>query len=855
MSLTSIRNRSNDSLIPEYSKASELIQVKRYSKENKIFEMADGTIGVGFICSPLSGCDSKVQDRFNGFLNQEFPEGTMLTFNLFRSPDIKNKLSQYRSIRDHIKEPFYRSVVDSRANFLDYHSMNKIISFCTKRSRYDLGKIHDVKLFVTCKIPISHSSGSVTEREIENLVEIRNKVESSLKSVHLNPSTLDAREYIRALNSMLNWGGESNWRKSPTEFDETETINKQLFDYTSSVDVKKDHIKIGKAYIKTLSAKTFPSEMWFGNALAFAGDLSGSGSSLKENYMITTNIYYPNHEKEKGKLVRKRQLTINQAHGRLVKFVPVLEDKKRGFDVLYKSMTNGFKPINISYTMTIFSPTLERAESAEQSAENMWSEQKIKLKLDKMIMLPIFINSLPFGADKEAKQNLMRYKTMTTEQVAPLIPIFGEWKGTGTYHVALVSRNGQLMSLSLHDSQTNKNVVIAAESGSGKSFLANEIIIAYLSEGAIVWVIDAGKSYKKLCNTLNGDFIMFDENSTVCLNPFELIIKEVPVKLKDWIIRTTNKNNARPSEQEIQEVEDKLYYSAYSDEEDTVVGIVRAMASAKGNLDDFQIAGLKQLMSGIWDEKKEKMTVDDIAEICNQQDDIRLRDLYTLLFPFTSRGTYGKYFVGKNNMKFTRDFTVLELDELQKKKHLRQVVLLQLIYQIQQEVFLGSRNRKKLVFVDEAWDLLKEGEVAQFMEAAYRKFRKYGGSVAICTQSVNDLYENAVGQAIAENSASMYLLGQTEETVESIKKKKRLSLPESGFDLLKSVHTILGVYSEIFIKSKSGIGVGRLIVGDLQKLLYSTDPEDISAIDKFERRGMSTIDAINSVIEEREAHL
>ncbi len=65
--------------------------------------------------------------------------------------------------------------------------------------------------------------------------------------------------------------------------------------------------------------------------------------------------------------------------------------------------------------------------------------------------------------------------------------------------------------------------------------------------------------------------------------------------------------------------------------------------------------------------------------------------------------------------------------------------------------------------MDEAWDLLKEGEVSVFMEHAYRKFRKYGGSVVIATQSINDLYENAVGRAIAENSASMYLLGQTEE--------------------------------------------------------------------------------------------
>ncbi|MDA1379425.1 hypothetical protein PCI56_05630 [Plesiomonas shigelloides subsp. oncorhynchi] len=87
----------------------------------------------------------------------------------------------------------------------------------------------------------------------------------------------------------------------------------------------------------------------------------------------------------------------------------------------------------------------------------------------------------------------------------------------GTYHAALISRNGQLMSLSLHDSNTNKNLVIAAESGSRvKSFLTNELIFSYLSEGAQVWVIDAGKSYQKLSEMLNGDsFTLKKERTSV----------------------------------------------------------------------------------------------------------------------------------------------------------------------------------------------------------------------------------------------------------------------------------------------------------------------------------------------------
>jgi len=96
-------------------------------------------------------------------------------------------------------------------------------------------------------------------------------------------------------------------------------------------------------------------------------------------------------------------------------------------------------------------------------------------------------------------------------------------------------------------------------------------------------------------------------------------------------------------------------------------------------------------------------------------DDRRLKDIGTQLYPFTSEGGYGRYFKKGNNVSFKNKFTVLELDELQGKKHLRQVILLQLILQIQHDVYLGDRSRKKIVVVDEAWDLLKEGEVASFI--------------------------------------------------------------------------------------------------------------------------------------------
>ena len=72
------------------------------------------------------------------------------------------------------------------------------------------------------------------------------------------------------------------------------------------------------------------------------------------------------------------------------------------------------------------------------------------------------------------------------------------------------------------------------------------------------------------------------------------------------------------------------------------------------------------------------------------------------------------------------------------------------------------------------------------MEHAYRKFRKYGGSVIIATQSVQDLYGNSVDKAISSNSANMFLLGQKPTTLEQVRKDNQLVTEDWVFNMLKS---------------------------------------------------------------------
>lgn len=817
MEVFGFRRQSADGIVDEDVRACQFCPVQAYDEQSKLFLCDDSTLGFAFECVPLAGGDQHTKERIEQLVAGDYPPGTIMQFFLYRSPDIEPQLNALARIRqDHMDGPL-AGVVKQRIDFLRAHTKKNIHGRSFSGGDYDCGRIQESRLIVSIKIPFEGKEPKESDVVLTKTWET--KTESALSSVGLWPLALSASRYIRLMQSIINWSPNATWRSMPVmgEWEEDKTISAQIFDPTTDLVIAdKSTLQLGEhCFVKVMSAKRIPDAFFFTEAMKYVGNTMGGNDKLTINYAVCCNVFFPVTQSEKSKLETKRTWMVNQAVGPMLKFVPVLADKKHSFDILSESFQKGAKPIRMTFSVLLFSDSRKAVERAAVSAQSYWDTMHFHLMEDYFITAPMFQNCLPLCAEKEAVFHLDRYKTMTTRELPVLLPVFGEWKGTGTFHVALISRNGQLMSLSLHDSDTNKNAVIAAESGSGKSFLLNEIIVSYLSEGAQVWVIDAGKSYKKLNEQLDGDFLQFDEASKICLNPFELI--------DDW-----------------------------KEDEDTISVLIAAMASEKEKLSDFQMAGLKQILKRLWETKGQAMTVDDIAAECLGHTEQRMHDIGQQLFSFTSKGGYGQYFHGHNTMRFENPFTVLELDELQGRTHLRQVVLMQLIFQIQREMYLGERNRKKIMIIDEAWDLIKSGPVSVFIEHGFRKFRKYGGSAIIATQSLNDLYENPVGRAIAENANMMLLLGQKPETIASIRDSGRLVLSEAGFNLLSTVASVGGVYSEIFVKSgHTGVGVGRLIVSNFEKMLFSTAPEDVNAIENYTNRGLNVTDAINHVLRDR----
>lgn len=787
----------------------DIYPVLAYAPTNELFFLNDGqssSLGLAFLADPLGGLDESVADRLHVFLNQELPQGSTLQFILLGSPAVEPLLrDNILTAATCVDNPLLKRIMDNKNEFL--------------RNLSDGGTpgveagLRDFKLIVSMTIPCADAEPR--DDEIQNMESLQRSLAENLRTAGFNYHVMTADSFLDTLAPFFNSDPNASWHNGNLKAAPDKPLALQLLDYDAALEVESDHLKVGGYVVNVMSFRELPECVFLGQAARYAGDLLTGSRGINVPFMMTGTIVFTDSMHLRNSLAARRQWAVNQAYGPLVKFMPRLALKKKGFDIICAQLENGDRPLRFNLTLCTFVTNDAQAERVTTGVRSYFREMGFSVMPDRFCTLPLFINALPMGAEGKALKSMQRLKTLAPKFIIPLLPLFADGKGTGSSVINLISRHGQLMNVSLFDSPTNFNLCIAAQSGSGKSFLVNEIIVSYLARGAMVYVIDVGRSYQKLAEFLGGSFMSFGFDSGVSLNPF--------AGVRD-----------------------------YGEEADVLSGLLAAMCAPTERLSDFQMAELKRITGEEFKVYGKELTLDLLAKRLCASSDVRVKDMGMQLHPFTKEGEYGRFFAGTGVPPVPKaDFTVLELEELKGRRHLQQVVLLQLIYRIQQEMYLGARNRRKLVIIDEAWDLLREGSAASFIENGYRRFRKYGGAAVTVTQSINDLYSSDIGRAIVENSAGMFLLGQKAETVSALEQNGRLPLSPGEFRYLRSVHTASDRYSEIFLITAQGNAVGRLVVDPFRRLLYSTKADDVASLEALTAQGLSVGEAIETLLKAR----
>ena len=819
----------------QHARFSDLLNIEHYDRESGLY-FNENSYGFMLECVPFTGANEQTSQTLRGLFKQSLPTDATIQVMLYASPQVLPMMRGWAAMR-HPDPPSPERMTEWEQRGREPRSTNIFRRMARRRLDYLLDgrwdslfegkeyRVRNFRLFVTVSFPGANPT-MIEKRRAKNA---RNGVEGTLATAGLPSRKMRPSDLVTLLHEILNPSMTEHVRHL-RPVDSEVPIKEQVVDRDTTFRIGAQGMTINDVSVRAFTVNKYPAEMILPFMAELIGDEFLEAMQVPAPFLICENIRIPDREALRSKVQMKTARAVQSAESDLAKIMPDMGQKAEEWRYINDAVEKGVDLVEVSHSVIMFSDPAN-ATANESRLKSLWDAKSWGLTTDSFTQVQGLLASLPFGYDKPMADDfktLRRTRQMTEWNAINMMPLIAEWKGTGTPRLMLMGRRGQPLLFDLFDSVQagNMNAAVVAKSGSGKSFLLNEIATSYVGTGGRVWIIDVGRSYERTCELLGGQFIEFSDDAGIKLNPFTTI---------------------RGSELD----QDRMRL---------LKDIIGQAISSKRDLNDLEKAWVEQAIQWAWAEKRNKATMTDVQaglrQVADKTRDARPLDLAQMLHPYTKHGTYGEYFEGDANLDFSNRLVVLELEELKGRDELQKVVLLIIMLQIQEAMYLDStdpekRQQPKVCIIDEAWELMEGGRAARFIETGYRRARKYGGSFMTATQGVNDYQATEAARAAWENSDWTFFLNQKDDSIKALEK--------SGVDVegyferaLKSIKTQPGQFSEVYVQSAMGGAVGRFIPDPFTEFVYSTNAQEVAELNNLRReRGLSLADAVEVMVERR----
>lgn len=771
-------------------------------------------LGAMWLSDPMVGLDESQLISIQSVLSSPFQKETIIQIGLLSSPDYQDTIFDYKYTKRNCTNPIILELIKRQVELMENGRDKPII----EASGVLLNK---KRVIVTIKCKFD----KVSIGNIVSFNEQASKVESSLRANGLMVKRSNAADYLGITRLITHL-----YDAYDNRYDNSLALNEQIFYTGDEVIVHKDYIQFNTGseakhnyFANALSPKFLPKDFSLGLMNYAIGDPKGLSNQIRLPYLMIITLNYPDQVSKKAEITKKAGWINHQIFGGSAKFMPSLMLRKEGFDILGDEIErNSAVLVEATFALWLFGRDKRELQAQNDDIRTYWSSLGFEMRADKFIMDVLFSYCMPLNPTSKSSEGMFRKHTLTASQAAQFLPVIAEWRGSPQPSVILSTRRGEVGGFDLFKSSGNYNACLIAASGSGKSFVTQRIICDYLAQGAKVWVIDSGFSYKKLAAAQGGSFLDFQPTSDICLNPFTSYLPERGGEHKN-----------------------------IDDEMEMLCNLVERMAAQRESLDDMEIETLKKAIRQTFIEHQGYTTIQKISEwLTAQTSDPRARDLALRLDSFAF-GQYARFFNEAANVNMENDFVVCELDGLKNQKTLQQVVLLQLITQITNDMYLSKKtgeNRNRILVIDEAWSLIDDPVMGRAMETAFRTARKFDSSIFLVTQGIADMYKSPAGQAMIENSSWQIILQQKTEAIESVKNAGRLSLDPYSYEMLKTIQTVPGQYSEMMVVNNGAAGIFRLTVDRFTQVMFSTSGTERSRILNDIDDGIDVIESIQNYI-------
>lgn len=402
----------------------------------------------------------------------------------------------------------------------------------------------------------------------------------------------------------------------------------------------------------------------------------------------------------------------------------------------------------------------------------------------------------------------------------------------------LTQDNGILYGINMHNSGLvifdrfsleNGNSVVFAKSGAGKSFTVKLEALRSLMFGTEIIIIDPENEYERMCDAVAGAYVRLSLNSTTRINPFDL----------PQVVDSEDADNALRS---------NLI---------TLHGLLRLMM---GGAQSQLLGGNSTLVPALAPSEEADLDaalIDTYARAGITQDPLThgstpptIADLYDTLLhmggsgpqlaqrlrKYTS-GTFAGIFSQQSNININNPLVVFNVRDLE--DELRPVAMYIVLNYIWNKT--KSDQKRRILVVDEAWQLMKYEDSASFLFSLAKRARKYNLGITTISQDVEDFMGSRMGRAIVANASMQILLKQSQSAVDVLAEVFKLTEEE------KKRLGSFPVGQGLFFAGQNHVHI-QVVASPTETSLITTNPAQVQAMqqgDMSQQQG--TIDLQNQL--------
>ena len=506
----------------------------------------------------------------------------------------------------------------------------------------------------------------------------------------------------------------------------------------SSLELHTGYFRLGTKYGQTLYIYGYPRQLYTGWLSGFINADEVLDISMFI-YPVETEVVMKNLRRKVTQL--EASMNINSEKGKTRD--PALEAAYQDAEELRDQLQLGAeKFFRFGFYITLYADSMDELNFVRNKIETMLGQQMIFSKVASAQQEQGLNATVP-----QMKDDLQIRRNMNTGAISTSFPFTS---------ADLTQENGVLYGVNMHNNGLvifdrftleNANMVVFAKSGAGKSFTVKLEALRTMMMGSDVVIIDPENEYQKLSDAVGGSYIRLSLNSDTRINPFDL-----------------------PRVIDSDEADNALRANII-----TLHGLFRLMlgGTSRGQqigLSPAEEADLDQALIDTY--ARAGITTDPLTHNSTPPTISNLYDtlvhmggtgpqLAQRLRKYTT-GTFAGIFSQQSNIDINNPMVVFNIRDLE--DDLRPVAMYIVLSHVWNIV--RTYQKKRMLIVDEAWQLMQYDDSANFLFSLAKRARKYYLGLTTISQDVEDFMGSKMGRAIVSNSSMQLLLKQSSSAVD-----------------------------------------------------------------------------------------